>query len=106
VCTLPEIATTYSITNYKIDASDILSLTWTSSSGDADEEAKLNDGEDDADYTDDSAECYYSTTFDENYVGVLDEVSIFLNDLDTSADRELIADLLVFQGSNDDFSTT
>jgi DUF2075 family protein len=106
VCTLPEISTTYSVTNYKVETSNILSLTWTSSSGDADEEAKLNDGVDDADYTDDSAECYYATTFDANYVAVLDEVSIFLNDLDTSADRELIADLLVFQGSDDDFSTT
>jgi len=61
---------------------------------------------DDADYTDASAECYFATSFDSDFVAVLDEVSIFLNDLDTSADRELIADLLVFQGSNDDFSTT
>jgi hypothetical protein len=105
VCTLPDLSTTYSITEYQIDASDILALTWTSSSGDAAQEALLNDGDDSADYTDDSAECYYATSFDTNFVGVLDEVSIFLNDLDTSADRELIADLLVFQGSNDAFAT-
>lgn len=47
VCTLPDLATTFSITDYQIDQSEIMSLTWTSSSGDATEEAKLNDGEDD-----------------------------------------------------------
>lgn len=96
VCTLPDLATTYSVTDYQIDASDIMELTWTSSSGDATEEAKLNDGEDDSDYTDASTECFFSTSFDTNYVAVLEEVSVFLNDLDTNEDRALIADLLVF----------
>ena len=45
------------------------------------------------------ANCYIGVQFDSGFVGVLNELSIFLDYFDTN----LIVDRLVFQGSNDGF---
>jgi hypothetical protein len=70
-----------------------MSLTWTGTGSD-DQVSKLNDGEDLDDYVDASSICEFRTTFKSGYVGVLDEVSIFFNDLNTDAARALIEDIL------------
>ena len=105
VCTVPSLATSQSILNFEITASANMNLTWTGTA-DASELSKLNDGVDNVDYNDDtSSGCEFRTTFTTDYVGVIDEVSIFLNELSTSNARALIADILVFQGSNDEFAS-
>lgn len=47
------------------------------------------------------ANCYIGVQFDSGFVGVLNELSIFLDYFDTN----LIVDRLVFQGSNDGFES-
>jgi hypothetical protein len=94
VCTVPALATTKSVVDFTISAADMMSLTWTGTADDT-ELAKLNDGVDNVDYTDaTSSGCEFRTTFKTNYVGVLDEASIFLNGLSTDSARALIAENL------------
>jgi hypothetical protein len=92
---LPAFATKFSISEYEITEVATMSLTWTGTASD-DEVAKLNDGDELEDYTDSSTTCEFRTTFRENYVGILDEVSIFFNELNSDSARALIEDILEF----------
>lgn len=96
VCTVAELATTYSIDNYSITSARDLS--GEEVFADSDPEL-LHDSLTVESYTSDLADgCYFGMTFKDGHVAVLDEAKIFIGFL---ADKTPYVDQLAFQGSND-----
>jgi hypothetical protein len=82
VCNLPALATTYSASTYKINQAGLISGTWTGSV--AAQVTKVTDGVWPSEYTDPSANCWIELDFPDSQVGVLDNVKILINNLDTT----------------------
>ena len=98
VCSLPPLATTFSVDNYKISESHTLE-------GEVfPADSVLYDDDVSIDHVDDSASgCNFGITFKKGHVGVLDEAKVFINFI-TSTDPYV--DKLHFEGSNDNWVTS
>lgn len=82
ICKLPLVATTYSVSNYKVVSSgNLVTGTWTGTAS-AEELKKLSDGRNTVDMTDStSTDCKFQIAYKAAHVGVLDEAKFFVNDL-------------------------
>lgn len=97
VCSLPALATTYSAANFDLARPSELSVTWT---GTGSMLSALNDGINIQDSQDSTASgCFAQVDARAGYTFALDEVKIFLNDLNDKA--PFTDGNLILQGSND-----
>jgi len=96
VCEMPMLKTTYSMTAYNMaEIGAVYGVEYFGSEGSEPEYAfNLENLDRNEDW---NADCYFGTSFPEGYVGLLDEVKIYLGDLS----KYYYADNLIFQGSND-----
>jgi hypothetical protein len=96
---LPTLATTYSLENFSVTESHVLS----GEMFPAENHEDLIDHVLTVDHVDSaSSNCEFGMTFKTGYEGVLDEAKVFITDL---IDKTPYVNNLVFQGSNDAWST-
>jgi hypothetical protein len=98
-CVVPPIATAYSADNFEIVTADnVFTHTEAVTASAMDQLANLFDGNNLNDYVDSSASCFVEAQFKDSYVGVLDSIKFFINNL---YDNAPFVGNLVLQGSND-----
>lgn len=98
-CIVPPIATSYSASNFEIVTADnVFTHTSSVTASAMDQVANLFDGDNLNDYVDSAASCFVEAQFLDSYVGVLDSIKFFINNLH---DNTPFVGKLVLQGSND-----
>ena len=93
---MPPIATSYSASNYEIvSTTDIIALAETITASNSDEVSKITDGDFLEDYSDSTSDCFIEISYKTSFVGVLDSIKFFINNLN---DNTPFVDNLVLQG--------
>jgi len=97
VCEVPELASSYSATEFKITKSEVLQGVIFPA------DSVLNDGEFTQPHIDRVNNCKFGMTFKEGHVAVLDEAKVYINFI---VNLWVYQDNLKLQGSNDNWATS